>query len=160
MQEQPKARRVTAHLRSGSAIESEIMTFDYSLPAEMYLAKRGGGERQGRQHRRFPTAAEAIRFAVEDFTPVGTLNAWMRSETSASTAAASNICMKAAVTLAPPNALKFSHHRSDLGRHCNYSSRSPRRASMICLASEMMSSLGLFSRLVGLSCSGAVAPCE
>jgi hypothetical protein len=42
LQEQPKARRVTAHLRSGSAIESEIMTFDYSLPAEMYLAKARG----------------------------------------------------------------------------------------------------------------------
>ena len=26
---------------SGSAAESEIMTFDYSLPAELYLAKRG-----------------------------------------------------------------------------------------------------------------------
>ena len=78
MQEQPKARRVTAHLLSGSAAESEIMTFDYSLPAELYLAKRGGGQRQRRQHRRFTTAAEAIRFAVEDFPPVRTLNAWMQ----------------------------------------------------------------------------------
>jgi hypothetical protein len=78
LQEQPKARRVTAHLLSGSAAESEIMTFDYSLPAELYLAKRGGGQRQRRQHRRFTTAAEAIRFAVEDFPPVRTLNAWMQ----------------------------------------------------------------------------------
>lgn len=54
------------------------MTFDYSLPAELYLAKRAGGERKRRQHRRFPTVAEAIRFAVEDFPPVRTLNAWMQ----------------------------------------------------------------------------------
>ena len=54
------------------------MTFDCSLPAEMYLAKRGGGERQQRQYRRFPTAAATIRFAVEDFPPVRTLNAWIQ----------------------------------------------------------------------------------
>jgi len=54
------------------------MIFDYSEPAELYLSKRGGGQRKRLQYRRFPTAAEAIRFAVEDFPPVRTLNAWMQ----------------------------------------------------------------------------------
>jgi hypothetical protein len=58
--------------------ESEIMTFDYSVPAELYLAKRGGGQRKRLQYRCFPTAAEAIRFAIEDFPPIRTLGAWMQ----------------------------------------------------------------------------------
>lgn len=60
------------------AAESEMMTFDYSLPAELYLAKRGGGLRKRLQYRCFPTAAEAIRFAVEDFPPIRTLGAWIQ----------------------------------------------------------------------------------
>jgi hypothetical protein len=54
------------------------MTFNYSLPAELYLAKRGSGQRKRLQYRCFPTAAEAIRFAVEDFPSVRTLGAWMQ----------------------------------------------------------------------------------
>jgi len=54
------------------------MTFDYGLPAELFMAKRKGRPRQQLGYRRFATAAEAIRFAVEDFPAIGTLGAWMQ----------------------------------------------------------------------------------
>lgn len=52
--------------------------FDYGTPAELFMAKRRGGVRQRLGYRRFATAAEAIRFAVEDFPAVRTLGAWMQ----------------------------------------------------------------------------------
>ena len=58
--------------------EGEIMTFDYGLPAELFMAKRKGRTRQRVGYRRFATAAEAIRFAVEDFPAIRTLGAWMQ----------------------------------------------------------------------------------
>ena len=54
------------------------MTFDYGLPAELFMAKRKAGARSRPISRRFATAAEAIRFAVEDFPAIQTLDAWMR----------------------------------------------------------------------------------
>ena len=54
------------------------MTFDYGAPAELFMAKRKGGLRQQLGYRRFPTAAEAIRFAVEDFPAIRTLGAWLQ----------------------------------------------------------------------------------
>ena len=51
------------------------MTFDYELPAELFTAKRKGGARSRLGYRRFATAAEAIRFIVEDFPAVRTLDA-------------------------------------------------------------------------------------
>ena len=54
------------------------MTFDYGLPAEIFMAKRKGGARSRPISRRFATAAEAIRFAVEDFPPIRALGAWMQ----------------------------------------------------------------------------------
>ena len=54
------------------------MTFDYGSPAELFAAKRKGGSRQRLGYRRFATAAEAIRFVVEDFPAVRTLGAWMQ----------------------------------------------------------------------------------
>jgi hypothetical protein len=54
------------------------MTFDYGLPAELFMSKRKGGARQRLGYRRFATAAAAIRFAVEDFPAVRTLGAWMQ----------------------------------------------------------------------------------
>ena len=54
------------------------MTFDYCSPAELFTAKRKGGARQRLGHRRFATAAEAIRFVVEDFPAIRTLGAWMQ----------------------------------------------------------------------------------
>jgi hypothetical protein len=39
-------------------------SFDYNAPAELFLAKRTKSSRT--KYRRFTTAAEAIRYAVED----------------------------------------------------------------------------------------------
>jgi hypothetical protein len=58
--------------------ESEIMTFDYGSPAELFMAKRRGGARQQLGYRRFATAAEAIRFAIEEFPAIRALGAWMQ----------------------------------------------------------------------------------
>lgn len=58
--------------------EGEVMTFDYGSPAELFTAKRKGGPRHRLGYRRFTTAAEAIRFAVEDFPAIRTLGAWMQ----------------------------------------------------------------------------------
>jgi hypothetical protein len=54
------------------------MKFDYGTPAELFMAKRKGGARQPLGYRRFATAAEAIRFAVEDFPAMRTLGAWLQ----------------------------------------------------------------------------------
>jgi hypothetical protein len=53
------------------------MTFDYCLPAELLIGKRKGGSRQRLRYRRFATAAEAIRFAVEEFPTMRALGTWM-----------------------------------------------------------------------------------
>ena len=59
------------------------MTFDYGLPADLFMLKRKvglkrkAGARQRLGYRRFATAAEAIRFAVEDFPAIRALNAWL-----------------------------------------------------------------------------------
>ena len=56
-----------------------MMTFDYTASAELFIPKKGkAGARQPVSYRRFATAAEAIRFAVEDFPAIHTLRAWMR----------------------------------------------------------------------------------
>jgi hypothetical protein len=52
-----------------------MMTFDYCSPAELFVGKRKAGVRQRLGYRRFATAAEAIRFAVEDFPAMRTLGA-------------------------------------------------------------------------------------
>ncbi len=55
-----------------------MMKFDYETPAELFMAKRKGGARQPLKYRRFGTAAEAIRFAIEDLPAVRTLGAWLQ----------------------------------------------------------------------------------
>jgi hypothetical protein len=56
-----------------------MMTFDYTASAELVISKNGkAGLRQPVSYRRFATAAEAIRFAVEDFPAINALRAWMR----------------------------------------------------------------------------------
>jgi hypothetical protein len=50
---------------------------DYTSPAELFMTRRKGYSRQRQCYRRFATAAEAIRFAVEDFPAVRTLGACM-----------------------------------------------------------------------------------
>ena len=54
------------------------MTFDYAASAELYMPKRKLGARQALSYRRFATATEAIRFAVEELPAVRTLGAWMQ----------------------------------------------------------------------------------
>ena len=48
------------------------MSFDYSAPAELFLAKPMKGSRT--KYRRFATAAEAIRYAVEDLRNISELS--------------------------------------------------------------------------------------
>jgi len=52
--------------------------FDFSAPAELFIAKRKGGPRPPVTYRRFAAAAEAIRFAVEEFPAVRTLGVSMQ----------------------------------------------------------------------------------
>ncbi len=54
------------------------MTFDYAASAELFMPKRKPGARRPLSYRRFTTAAEAIRFAVEEFPSIHTLGAWMK----------------------------------------------------------------------------------
>jgi hypothetical protein len=60
------------------SLDKEMMTFNYGLPAELFITKRKGGARSRLISRRFATAAEAIRFAVEDFPAIRALGAWMQ----------------------------------------------------------------------------------
>jgi hypothetical protein len=70
-----KSTKATSQSKS---IWDKEMTFDYGLPAELFIAKRKGGARSRLISRRFATAAEAIRFAIEDFPAIRTLGAWMQ----------------------------------------------------------------------------------
>ena len=51
------------------------IAFDYSSPAELFLAKRRG---RHTDYRRFATATEAIRYAVEELRTRRSLSAWMQ----------------------------------------------------------------------------------
>jgi hypothetical protein len=57
---------------------SKTMKFNYSAPAELFVAKQKGRPRTRIKYRRFATAAEAIRFAVEGLPPIKPLGAWMQ----------------------------------------------------------------------------------
>jgi hypothetical protein len=54
------------------------MKFDYEMPAELFMTKRKSAALQRLGYRRFATAAEAIRFAVEEFPAIHTLGAYMQ----------------------------------------------------------------------------------
>jgi hypothetical protein len=49
--------------------------FDYSAPAELFLAKRTKSRREN--YRRFATAAEALRYAVETLRTPKAFGAWL-----------------------------------------------------------------------------------
>ena len=50
------------------------ISFDYCSPAELYLSRRRG---RHSDYRRFATAAEAIRYAVEDLRTPRAFGAWL-----------------------------------------------------------------------------------
>jgi hypothetical protein len=50
--------------------------FDYNAPAELFLAKRTKSRREN--YRRFATAAEAIRYAVETLRTPKSFGAWLQ----------------------------------------------------------------------------------
>jgi hypothetical protein len=52
------------------------MAFDYDAPAELFLAKRTKSGRQN--YRRFATADEAIRYAVEDLRTPKAFGVWLQ----------------------------------------------------------------------------------
>jgi len=52
--------------------------FDYTEAAELFIAKRSGGPRGALAYRRFASAAEAIRFAVEELPGGRILGAFMQ----------------------------------------------------------------------------------
>jgi hypothetical protein len=49
--------------------------FDYDAPAELFLAKPAKGSRT--KYRRFETAAEALRYAVENLRTPKAFGAWL-----------------------------------------------------------------------------------
>ena len=53
-----------------------MSSFDYTAPAELFLAKRPKNDRNNYQ--RFTTAAEAIRYAVEDLRTPKALGACLQ----------------------------------------------------------------------------------
>ena len=69
-----------------------MSSFDYNAPAELFLAKPIKGSRT--KYRRFATAAEALRYAVEDLRTPKPLERGLRLGMSASTAAKSSACTK------------------------------------------------------------------
>ena len=52
----------------------QSMAFDYNSPAELFLSKR---TQRHTKYRRFATAAEAIRYAVEDLRIPKAFGAWL-----------------------------------------------------------------------------------
>jgi hypothetical protein len=52
-----------------------MSSFDYNAPAELFLSKPTKGSRT--KYRRFATAAEAIRYAVEDLRTPKAFGAWL-----------------------------------------------------------------------------------
>ena len=69
-----------------------MSSFDYTAPAELFLAKRPKNGRKN--YERFTTAAEAIRYAIEDLRTPKAFGAWLEVGMSASTAAKSNAFTK------------------------------------------------------------------
>ena len=51
------------------------MSFDYNAPAELFLSKPAKGS--SAKYRRFATAAEALRFAVENLRIPKAFGAWL-----------------------------------------------------------------------------------
>jgi hypothetical protein len=52
-----------------------MSSFDYNAPAELFLSKPAKSSRT--KYRRFATAAEALRYAVEDLRMPKAFSAWL-----------------------------------------------------------------------------------
>jgi hypothetical protein len=61
--------------RGRPAVSRQATIFDYSSPAELFLARRGG---RHTDYRRFATAAEAIGYAIEELRAHRSVGAWMQ----------------------------------------------------------------------------------
>jgi hypothetical protein len=64
--------------RQPSPSRCETTTFDYGAPAELFRPSARVGRGSRWDYRRFATAAEAIRFAVEEFPAVRALGTRMQ----------------------------------------------------------------------------------
>jgi hypothetical protein len=60
--------------RGRPTVSRQRIAFDYSSPAELYLSR----PRRHTDYRRFATATEAIRYAVEELRTRRSLSAWMQ----------------------------------------------------------------------------------
>ena len=69
-----------------------MSSFDYRAPAELFLSKPAKGSRT--KYRRFATAAEALRYAVEDLRTPEPSELGCRWGMSASIVLKSNACTK------------------------------------------------------------------
>ena len=69
-----------------------MSSFDYSAPAELSLSKPAKGCRT--KYRRFATAAEALRFAVEELRTPKVFGAWLEVGDARFRAATFNGCTK------------------------------------------------------------------
>jgi hypothetical protein len=58
--------------------DSNSTKFDYHMPAELFAGRHARRARQPLTYRRFATAAEAIRFAVESLSDVRATGASMQ----------------------------------------------------------------------------------
>jgi hypothetical protein len=76
------ARRNPFRGQDAGAERPNIDTFDFDAPAELFMT-RGGFARGGAMtYRRFPTAAAAVRFAVEEMPTSALLRATMEVKES------------------------------------------------------------------------------
>ena len=69
-----------------------MSSFDYNAPAEFFLSKPAKGSRT--KYRRFATAAEALRYAVEDLRIPKAFGAWLEVGDERLAAVKSNACTK------------------------------------------------------------------
>ena len=69
-----------------------MSSFDYKAPAELFLSKPAKGSRT--KYRRFATAAEALRYAIEDLRIPKAFGAWLEVGMNASAVAKSNAYTK------------------------------------------------------------------